>query len=83
MIAVGTQQGIWMGIEGDTNTIKLVLSISDVTQIAVLEDHHILLILAGKYARIYYTTYTDDDQIKLCMPMHWIPLFQKILVERL
>lgn len=48
MIAVGTQQGIWMGIEGDTNTIGLVLSISDVQQIAVLEDHHIFLILADK-----------------------------------
>lgn len=47
MIAVGTQQGIWMGIEGDTNTINLVLSISDVTQIAVLEEHHILLVLSG------------------------------------
>ncbi|EIE89601.1 hypothetical protein RO3G_14312 [Rhizopus delemar RA 99-880] len=47
MIAVGTQQGIWMGVEGDTNSIKLVLSISDVTQIAVLEEHRILLILAG------------------------------------
>lgn len=47
MIAVGTQQGIWMGVEGDTNSIKLVLSISDVTQLAVLEEHRILLILAG------------------------------------
>lgn len=47
MIAVGTQQGIWMGIEGDTNTISHVLTISDVQQIAVLEDHHIFLILAG------------------------------------
>lgn len=48
MIAVGTERGIWMGIEGDTNTISHVLTISDVQQIAVLEDHHIFLILAGK-----------------------------------
>jgi hypothetical protein len=48
MIAVGTQLGIWMGIEGDTNTISHVLSISDVQQIAVLEEHRIFLILAGK-----------------------------------
>ncbi|KAG1456664.1 hypothetical protein G6F46_000111 [Rhizopus delemar] len=53
MIAVGTQQGIWMGVEGDTNSIKLVLSISDVTQIAVLEEHRILLILADKTLYAY------------------------------
>ncbi|RCH97324.1 hypothetical protein CU098_001366, partial [Rhizopus stolonifer] len=53
MIAVGTQQGIWMGIEGDTNTIKHVLTISDVQQIAVLEDHHIFLILADKTLYAY------------------------------
>ncbi|CAO3632920.1 unnamed protein product [Mucor hiemalis] len=53
MIAVGTQQGIWMGIEGDTNTISLVLSISDVQQIAVLEDHHIFLVLSDKTLYAY------------------------------
>ncbi|CEP17756.1 hypothetical protein [Parasitella parasitica] len=53
MIAVGTQHGVWMGIEGDTNTIKLALSISDVQQIAVLEDHHIFLILSDKTLYAY------------------------------
>ncbi|OBZ90228.1 Rho1 guanine nucleotide exchange factor 1 [Choanephora cucurbitarum] len=53
MIAVGTSQGIWMGIEGDTNTIRHVLSISDVQQIAVLEDHHIFLVLADKTLYAY------------------------------
>lgn len=53
MIAVGTQQGIWMGIEGDTNTISHVLSISDVQQIAVLEEHRVFLILADKTLYAY------------------------------
>lgn len=53
MIAIGTQQGIWMGIEGDTNTISLVLSISDVQQIAVLEDHHVFLVLSDKTLYAY------------------------------
>lgn len=48
MIAIGTNQGVWTGIEGDTNTIHLAIAISDVQQIAVLEDEYILLILAGK-----------------------------------
>ncbi|KAI9478457.1 MAG: CNH domain-containing protein [Benjaminiella poitrasii] len=53
MIAVGTQQGVWMGIEGDTNTIRLALVLSDVQQIAVLEDHHIFLILSDKTLYAY------------------------------
>ncbi|GAA5808893.1 hypothetical protein MFLAVUS_002292 [Mucor flavus] len=53
MIAVGTQHGIWMGIEGDTNTISHVLSISDVQQIAVLEDHHVFLVLSDKTLYAY------------------------------
>ncbi|KAI8985074.1 CNH domain-containing protein [Pilobolus umbonatus] len=53
MLAVGTQQGVWMGIEGDTNTISPVLTISEVNQIAVLEDHHILLVLSDKTLYAY------------------------------
>lgn len=51
MIAVGTQNGVWMGIEGDTNTISHVLTISDVQQIAVLEEQHIFLVLSGNYKK--------------------------------
>ena len=48
MIAIGTDLGVWMGVEGDTNNIRRVLTIDDVTQIAVLEEYHIFLVLAGK-----------------------------------
>lgn len=47
MVAIGTELGIWMGIEGDTNNLRKVLSIDEVTQIGVLEEHHIFLVLAG------------------------------------
>lgn len=53
MIAIGTQQGVWMGKEGDTTSIKLVLSISDVTQIDVLEKNRILLVLSDKTLYAY------------------------------
>ncbi|CAO3619529.1 unnamed protein product [Mucor fragilis] len=67
MIAVGTQHGVWMGIEGDTNTIKLALAISDVQQIAVLEDHHIFLILSDKtlYAYALDSLIPKDNTRKL------------------
>ncbi|KAI7872411.1 CNH domain-containing protein [Spinellus fusiger] len=48
MIAVGTVSGIWMGIEGDTSSIRYILPLPDVQQIAILEEEHILLALADK-----------------------------------
>lgn len=63
MIAVGTQNGVWMGIEGDTNTISHVLTISDVQQIAVLEEQHIFLVLSGNYKKKQLTRYRCDTNI--------------------
>lgn len=48
MVAIGTQQGVWVGLEGKPLSFSLVLSVVDVTSIGVLEDHNIFLILAGK-----------------------------------
>jgi hypothetical protein len=48
MVAVGTQQGVWIGKEGDANGLTRVLIVNDVTQIGVLETQNILLVLAGK-----------------------------------
>lgn len=47
MVVLGTQQGIWMGKEGDTNGLTRVLMVNDVAQIGVLESQNILLVLAG------------------------------------
>lgn len=47
MVVLGTQQGIWMGKEGDTNGLTRVLMVNDVAQIGVLEAQNILLVLAG------------------------------------
>ncbi|KAI8973328.1 CNH domain-containing protein [Mycotypha africana] len=53
MIAIGTHQGIWIGIEGDTQTIRLAVALSDVQQIAVLEYHSIFLVLADRTLYAY------------------------------
>ena len=36
MVALGTQEGVWIGKEGDTNGLTRVLVVNDVTQIGVL-----------------------------------------------
>lgn len=52
MVALGTQEGVWIGKEGDTNGLTRVLVVNDVTQIGVLESQNILLVLAGKKKKI-------------------------------
>jgi hypothetical protein len=47
MVVVGTQQGVWIGKENETNGLRKVIKLSDVTQIDVLEPNHVLLVLAG------------------------------------
>ncbi|KAI8150181.1 hypothetical protein BJV82DRAFT_707923 [Fennellomyces sp. T-0311] len=53
MIAIGTNLGVYMGVEGDTSSTRQVLSLSDVQQIAVLENNHILVVLADKTLYAY------------------------------
>ncbi|KAL9553295.1 hypothetical protein MBANPS3_003354 [Mucor bainieri] len=53
MVVLGTQQGIWMGKEGDTNGLTRVLPVNDVAQIGVLEAQNILLVLADKVLTAY------------------------------
>lgn len=54
MVALGTQQGVWMGKEsGETNSFSRVLSVTDVSQIAVLPAQSILLVLADKVLTAY------------------------------
>lgn len=53
MIAIGTNMGVWTGVEGDTNSMKQVVAISDVQQIAVLQEHSILVVLADRTLYAY------------------------------
>ncbi|KAI9270472.1 CNH domain-containing protein [Phascolomyces articulosus] len=53
MIAIGTNLGVYMGVEGDTSSTRQVLSLSDVHQIAVLEENHVLVVLADKTLYAY------------------------------
>ncbi|KAG2229932.1 CNH domain-containing protein [Thamnidium elegans] len=63
MVALGTQQGIWMAKEGDTSGFKKVLTTPDVTQIGVLEHQNILLVLADKILTAYSIAQLDPSQV--------------------
>ncbi|KAF7721428.1 RHO1 GDP-GTP exchange protein 2 [Apophysomyces ossiformis] len=53
MVAIGTQSGIWMGPEDGSFRLVLVMPMSEVTQIGVLQEHHVLLVLADKTLLAY------------------------------
>ncbi|CAO3594948.1 unnamed protein product [Absidia cylindrospora] len=64
MIAVGTIAGVWMGIEGDTNSIRQVLALPEVTQMAIIPGPHILMILADKTLYAYALEALDPTSTK-------------------
>ncbi|RUP12910.1 Dbl homology domain-containing protein [Jimgerdemannia flammicorona] len=53
MVAVGTDTGVWVGVEGDTTSFTQQLQLSHVTQMAVLEEQHMFVVLADKTLYAY------------------------------
>lgn len=53
LIAVGCDQGVWIGIRHETSSLRKVLHVRGVTQIAVLEEFGIFLVLADKSLLAY------------------------------
>ncbi|KAF1800508.1 CNH domain-containing protein [Mucor lusitanicus] len=68
MVVLGTQQGIWMGKEGDTNGLTRVLMVNDVAQIGVLEAQNILLVLADKVLTAYPLVQLDPTSPSYISP---------------
>lgn len=64
MVAIGTETGVWMGIEGDTNNLCKVLPTDYVTQIGVLEEYHVFLVLSGKERQIRVRDQVANDECR-------------------
>ncbi|KAI9023020.1 CNH domain-containing protein [Phycomyces nitens] len=70
MVAIGTQNGVWIGASGSSSFQK-VLSALDVTQIDVLEEHRILLVLSEKVVYGYQLDTLDGHNQK--KPVERVP----------
>ncbi|KIR27861.1 hypothetical protein I309_03181 [Cryptococcus deuterogattii LA55] len=53
LVAVGCQDGVWIGIRGDSRSLRKVLHVKSVTGIAVLEEFSIFLVLSDKSLAAY------------------------------
>lgn len=53
LVAVGCEQGVWIGVRKDPQSLRKVLHVRSVTKIAVLEEFGIFLVLADKSLLAY------------------------------
>ncbi|CAG8554215.1 4215_t:CDS:10 [Ambispora gerdemannii] len=53
MVAIGTDDGVWMGFGGETKTFRHVLRLNNVMQMAVLEEYSVFIVLADKLLLAY------------------------------
>ncbi|EAU90429.2 signal transducer [Coprinopsis cinerea okayama7 len=54
LVAVGCQEGVWIGYRHDPNSLRRVLHLKAVTQCAMLEEFGIFLVLADKSLFAYH-----------------------------
>ncbi|KAG0206241.1 RHO1 GDP-GTP exchange protein 2 [Mortierella sp. GBA30] len=52
-LVIGTEDGIYTGMEDDPTSIRVAIKDVSVAQISVLEEYHLLLVLSGKVLKAY------------------------------
>jgi hypothetical protein len=52
-VAVGCEEGVWIGLRNDPRSLRKVLHVKSVTNIAVLEEFGIFLVLQDKVSKIW------------------------------
>ncbi|KAF9398103.1 RHO1 GDP-GTP exchange protein 2 [Mortierella sp. AD011] len=71
-IVVGTDNGIFVGMDDDPSNFWLVLKDLNVTDISILEDHHLLLVLSGKILKAYNMNCLEPNSDKSFQAGHQI-----------
>lgn len=79
LVAVGCEQGVWIGVQRDPPSLRKVLHVKSVTQIAVLEEFGIFLVLADKVRELQVF---GTDQPRACSRTTWRPLCPHTLRRR-
>ncbi|KAK6905920.1 hypothetical protein I203_106755 [Kwoniella mangroviensis CBS 8507] len=54
LVAIGCQDGVWIGVRGDAPSLRKVLHIKAVTNVAVLEEFGMFLVLSEKVLFAYH-----------------------------
>jgi len=63
-VVIGTEDGVFVGMEDDPYSFRLALNELMVSQVSVLEAYHILLVLSGKVLKAFNLSCLDPNSEK-------------------
>ncbi|KAF9087415.1 RHO1 GDP-GTP exchange protein 2 [Mortierella sp. AD031] len=63
-VVIGTEEGVYVGMEDDPNSFRLALRELNVSQVSVLESYHMLLVLTGKVLKAFNLSCLDFNSDK-------------------
>ncbi|KAG0291633.1 RHO1 GDP-GTP exchange protein 2, partial [Dissophora globulifera] len=63
-VVIGTEDGVFVGMEDDPYSFRLALREQSVSQVSVLEAYHILLVLTGKVLKAFNLSCLDPNSEK-------------------
>ncbi|KAF9204689.1 RHO1 GDP-GTP exchange protein 2 [Haplosporangium sp. Z 27] len=63
-IVLGTDSGVFVGVEDDPSSFRLAIKDLNATDMSILEDYHLLLILSGKVLKAYNMNCLEPDSDK-------------------
>jgi hypothetical protein len=63
-VVIGTEEGVYVGMEDDPFSFRLALRELSVSQVSVLESYHMLLVLTGKVLKAFNLSCLDPNSDK-------------------
>ncbi|KAF9903889.1 RHO1 GDP-GTP exchange protein 2 [Linnemannia zychae] len=63
-VVIGTEEGVYVGMEDDPYSFRLALRELHVSQVSVLESYHMLLVLTGKVLKAFNLSCLDPNSDK-------------------
>ncbi|KAF9105265.1 hypothetical protein BGX27_009707 [Mortierella sp. AM989] len=64
-IVIGTESGIYVGMEDDTSSFRLAIKDLNASDISILENYHLLFVLSGKVLKAYNMNCLEPNSEKL------------------
>ncbi|KAG0267171.1 RHO1 GDP-GTP exchange protein 2, partial [Mortierella polycephala] len=69
-VVIGTEEGVYVGMEDDPYSFRLAVREPNVSQVSVLEAYHILLVLSGKVLKAFNLSCLDPNSEKSLQIAH-------------
>ncbi|KAG9325130.1 hypothetical protein KVV02_006792 [Mortierella alpina] len=64
-VVIGTEDGVYVGMEDDPSSFRLAIKDVSATQVSVLEEYHLLMVLSGKVLKAYDIRCLEPDADKV------------------